>query len=284
VKIGAYFVTPLCEGSLYLDGGAMFGLLPRPEWSKLMAPDADNRVKLALTHFLVQGHGKNVLIDAGIGEKLSTAESQQVGITRAVSTDALLAHHDLKREDIDLVITTHLHYSSAGGLTRMSAEGGLVPSYPNARVVIQEGEWERAIHANVRTRPLYRKEDFEPLLWHQCIELVDSDEQLMPGLHVRITGGHTKYHQIVVLDSESEGAVFWGDLIPTIHHVPLNTISAYDLYPLQSMEKKAEWLTRSVEQHWVAFLSRDPKVAAAQLSGAVRGEGGVELDALLTHE
>lgn len=284
MKIGAYFVTPLFEGTILRDGGVAFGVIPRAEWSVIMPPDAQNQVRFSLTYFLVQGHGKNILIDSGIGEKLSAVEERGLGVTRMARTDDILGHHGLKREDIDFVVMTHLHFGSAGGLTLMSREGGLVPAFPKARIIVQEGEWERAVHANIRTRPLYRKEDFEPLLWHQCLELLDSDEQLMPGLWVRVTGGHTKFHQIVVIESEGEGAVFWGDLIPSVHHLNLNAISAQDLYPLRSVEMKAEWLTRAIQHHWVSFFSRDPKVAAAQLSGSVRGEDGVTFDALLTRD
>lgn len=281
MKIGDYFVTPLHEGHILRDGGVSFGALPKSEWSKLMVPDADNQLRFSLAYFLVQGHGKNILIDAGIGEKLSAVDEKALGVTRLATTDDLLGHHGLKRDDIDMIIMTHLHFASAGGLTSMSKEGVLVPSFPRAAVLVQDGEWERAVHANVRTRPLYRKENFEPLLWHQKLSLIEGDTQVLPGLVTRVTGGHTKMHQIVAIESQGEGAIFWGDLIPTVKHIELNAITALDLYPLGSLEMKARWLTHAIENHWVSFFSRDPQIAAAQLSGSVRGDDGVSYDALL---
>ncbi|MCB9831245.1 MAG: MBL fold metallo-hydrolase [Planctomycetes bacterium] len=283
MKIGKYFVVPLYEGRILRDGGVSFGCIPRVQWSRLAAPDENNLIPFSLGLFLVQGHGKNMLIDCGLGDKLSDEVEVQEGISRAARIDGLLETVGLDRSAIDIVVMTHLHFASAGGLTRIGEEGALEPTFPRARVVIQQGEWENGIHANLRTRGLYNKENYEALLWHQQLELIDGDLQLLPGLWVHMTGGHTEHHQIVVIDSENEGGIFFGDLVPSLWHLPLNVVSALDLMPLVTMEKKAEWLARAAHNQWVCFFSHDAQVAAAMLSGSVRAPGGLGSEVLLQH-
>ncbi len=275
---------PLHEGTIVFDGGVSFGAVPRAAWSKIMPPDANNCVLFGVTFFLVQGHGNNVLIDTGMGTKRSSRQEQEAGFGRVSTADELLANAGVSRESIDIVVMTHLHYASAGNLTYINREGVLEPTFPKARVVIQKDEWEQGIHTNIRTRGLYEKEDFEPLLWHQQVELVQGDTQLLPGFWCRVTGGHTKAHQIAVIESGGEGAVFWGDLIPSTHHLHLNAISAHDLMPLDSMEKKAEWLTRAIDRSWVNFFFRDSAVAAAQISGDGMRLSSLECEILLSHD
>lgn len=282
MKIGDYFVLPLSEGRLTCDGGVVFGTMPKSAWSRLIPADEDNSIQMSLTGFLVQGKGHNILVDPGIGDKRDDEALAAMGVDLSVAMDVLLENLGLTRGDIDAVVLSDLDVSRAGALTRMNADGALVPGFPGARVVVQNGEWERAIHANLRTRDRYNKEDFESLLWHQSLNLVDGDNEVIPGLSGHVTGGPTKFHQVLVLQSEGEGGIFWGDLIPTVHHVALNTISARDLYPLRSMEQKAEWLSRAVEKQWVSFFSRDPSLCAALVTGDIRA--GVNVKPLITHE
>lgn len=283
LKIGDYFVTPLVEGTVKRDGGVAFGLLPRSIWSGFAESDSENMVTFSLTSFLLQGLGKNILIDTGVGTKLGPEGEALLEIHRTDLIDAMLEDVDLKAADIDMVILTHLHTTAAGGLTRLDDDRVLVPAYPNARVVVQEGEWERAVHANLRTRQFINKEDFEPLLWHQVLDLVEGDTEILPGLHLEVTGGHTKMHQVVRLESQGEGAIFWGGLVPSVHYFDLNTIAADDLYPLRSMERKAELLDSAIEAGWVHFLAHDPEFSAVLVFGDLRGGEGVSFEALLTH-
>lgn len=283
LRIGAYFVIPLYQGSMARDGGVAFGMMPKREWSRVMRPDAANNVSLGVTFFLVQGHGLNILVDAGIGDKRDAQALAAFGVDVHKTTDELLGEVGLTRSDIQVVVVSHLHVASAGGLTRLNEDGAVEPAFPEARVVVQNGEWERAIHTNLRTRGLYSKEDYEALLWHQQLELIEGVVEVAPGLFARATGGHTKAHQIVVIESQGEGAIFWSDLIPTLAHLRLDAISAIDLYPITTMEQKAELMDKAVEQKWVSFFSRDAEVAAALLTGNVRSAAGVHAEVLIRH-
>lgn len=282
MKIGDYVILPCNEGTLHFDGGISFGAIPRTVWSRIMEPDEDNRVAFGNCFFLVQGQGRNVLVDTGIGTKLSEEQLRARRYERDATADELLESAGLVREDIHHIVLTHLHYASAGNLTFIDDDGVLQPTFPNAVVLVQQGEWEKGIHSNIRTRALYHKEDFEPLLWHQKLELVDGDREVLPGLWLRKTGGHTEDHQIVVIESGDEGAIFWGDLIPSTHHLYLNAISAHDLEPMLTMERKAEWLEKAIRGGWVHFFSRDPEIAAGLVKGDVR-KRELTLEPLLTH-
>ncbi len=283
MRIGAYFVVPLFEGQILRDGGVTFGAIPKAQWTTLATPNEQNLITMGLCSFLVQGHGVNILVDTGIGSKLSSDFESKEGILRRAHLEELLAQVDISFADIDVVVVTHLHFASAGGLTRMNEEGALEPSFPKARIVVQKDEWEHGIHTNLRTRRLYNKENYEALLWHQQLELIEGDVQLFPGFWVRLTGGHTEHHQIVQIESEDEGAIFFGDLIPSVNHLPLNVISSLDSFPMTTMDKKAEWLNVCIKNHWVAFFSHDEAVAGAQITGSIRGPEGLTIDTLLNH-
>lgn len=283
MKIGAYFVVPLYQGAMARDGGIAFGTIPKSEWAKFAAPDRANNILLGISFFLVQGHGMNILVDAGVGDKRSGESLKEFGVDVRKTTEELLVEVGLTRSDIHIVVLTHLHSASAGGLTRMSEDGAVEPTFPEARVVVQNGEWERAIHTNLRTKRLYSKEDYEVLLWNQKLDLIEGVAEVAPGLYARETGGHTKSHQIVAIESQGEGAIFWGDLIPTLSHLRLDAISALDLYPLSTMEQKAELMDKAVGQRWVSFFSRDPAVAAATLTGDARSARGIHAETLIRH-
>lgn len=283
MRIGAYFVVPLYEGEILRDGGVTFGAIPKNQWTKLATPDVQNLIPMGLCSFLIQGNGVNILVDTGVGDKLGHEAETKDGIRRRNTLEELLAQVDITFNDIDVVILTHLHFAAAGGLTKVNEEGALEPAFPKARIVIQKDEWEQGIHTNLRTRRLYNKENYEALLWHQQLEMIEGDVQLFPGLWARLTGGHTEHHQIVQIDSEDEGAVFFGDLVPSTNHIPLNVISSLDSFPMTTMDKKAEWLNVCIKNHWVAFLSHDATAAAAQVSGSLRGPEELTIDTLMEH-
>jgi len=269
VIFGEFDIRPLSDGTFRLDGGAMFGVIPKSMWEKRTTADEKNRIPLAARPLLVQGGGRTILIDAGIGDKMSEKSADIYGFDRVVNLDTSLAWAGVSPEDIDVVIATHLHFDHAGGFTVM-AGGRPRPRFPNARYIIRRGEWDDATHPNERNRASYFAENYVPLLDAGLVDFVEDDGELLPGISVLRTGGHTMHHQIVRIDSGGRTAVFAADLLPTTAHIDDPWIMAYDLYPLDTLAYKKSFVADAIRGEYVIFFEHDPTVAA----GIIRQEGG----------
>ena len=262
------------EGGLQrLDGGAMFGVVPRTLWTKRVQPDERNRIPLALRCLLVEHPAGPVLIDTGLGNKedrkfLDIYGVENEGLEGATQLEDALASAGFLPGDIRWVINTHLHFDHAGGNTTMDPEleddrrRHVRPTFPNATYVVQRGELEFARRANERTRASYLPPNFEPVAaaakWH----LVEGDVEVVPGISVRVTPGHTPFHQSVLIRSRTETAAFIADLIPTTAHLPLPWIMGYDLEPLRTLESKRALLADAVAGRWRLVFEHDPTVVS----------------------
>jgi glyoxylase-like metal-dependent hydrolase (beta-lactamase superfamily II) len=266
--IGDLELIALYDGSLGLDGGAVFGIVPRPVWSETFPPDEQNRVRLAMRPLVVRG-ARTLLIDAGLGAKTGGTAPGRYGGHEG-SLDAALAEAGLRPEDIDIVLATHLHFDHAGGFTVRGADGRLHPRFPRARYVVRRGEWEDATHTHDRNRWSYVADDMLPLAEAGVLDLVDEDQTIMPGVRVRRTGGHTRHHQVVSIESKGARAIHLGDLVPTAAHLRPNWIMGIDLYPVETLSAKAGILTAAAEEHALLFFYHDPATPAAFIAG----EGG----------
>ena len=266
--VGDFDVRPLSDGTFRLDGGAMFGVIPKPMWEKRTTPDSRNRIPLAARPLLVRGGGRTILIDAGIGDKMSAKDHDIYAFDRVVNLDTSLALAGVSPEDIDVVIATHLHFDHAGGFTVM-VDGRPQPRFPNARHVIRRGEWEDATHPNERNRASYLADNYVPLLDAGLVDFIEQDAEVVPGIRVLRTGGHTMHHQIVRIDSGGRTAVFAADLIPTAAHLDEPWIMGYDLYPLDTLRYKKDLMAEAIRGEYVIFFEHDPVVAA----GVIRQEG-----------
>ena len=279
MQFGDLTLTPLWDGSFRLDGGAMFGVVPKPLWEKRAPADERNRIRLGLRPLLVKGDTvqgeRTVLIDAGIGAKMDAKSVDIYAIDRSRSLDDSLADAGVSRDDIDIVLATHLHFDHAGGFTARDASGGLVPAFPGARYIVRTAEWDDAAHAHERNRASYLKENFVPLADAGVLDLVAGDEEIIPGVRVVRTGGHTKHHQIVVIESGGETAVFAADLIPTTAHVDEAWIMGYDLYPMETLEFKRTFVREAIEREYLIFFEHDPDMAAGYIR-EVNGRKHVE--------
>ncbi|HEU0090918.1 MAG TPA: MBL fold metallo-hydrolase [Vicinamibacteria bacterium] len=266
--VGAARVSVLHDGTIALDGGAMFGVVPRVVWEKRDPPDERNRVTLGLNVALIESGGKRVLVDTGMGDRWSEKEVRMYGIDRSTTLLGGLRTRGLGPEDIDVVVNTHLHFDHAGGNTRREGEG-MVPTFPRARYLVQRGEWEDARHPHERSRASYREDDFVPVAQAGQLDLIDGETEVAPGVQAVPVGGHTTHHQMVVVQSGGETLVVPTDLLPTASHLPLPFVMGYDLFPVATLEAKRRLLHAAVEGGWRILFYHDARTPV----GRVRREG-----------
>ncbi|RIK62640.1 MAG: MBL fold metallo-hydrolase [Planctomycetota bacterium] len=273
LQIGDLPVRILDGGSLWLDGGAMFGIIPKPVWSRTVEVDESNRIPLATTCFLVETGGRRVLIESGCGHLSKYSEKEQGffsfgGHWLLASLQAI----GLDRGDIDIVILTHLHFDHAGGGTMPDGGGGWEPTFPRARYVVQRGEWEDAVSGHAVMTGTYRRENLEPLDRAGVLALADGPAEIAPGVSVRVLPGHTRHQQGVWLESGGRRAALPADLMPTSAHVGFRYNMAYDLLPFENMVNKESLLRRAVEEDLTLLLGQDPTGAVWRVEKhAVRG-------------
>lgn len=257
-------VRPVDGGSLWLDGGAMFGVVPKPLWARRTPADDRNRIPLAMRCLLVETDEATVLIDTGLGNKESDKFKSIYGVSNEgdpTRLESSLGGLGLEPGDIDFVVATHLHFDHAGGGTVRDPDGTIRPSFPNARYVVNRGEYAFARLDNERVRASYMPENFEPLAAAGCLELVAGDTEVVPGVRMVHAPGHTPHHQSVRIDLGGEVLLYLADLVPTTAHLPLPWIMGYDVEPLVTLESKRVLLTRAAEEGLLLAFEHDPFVA-----------------------
>ncbi|HXE79534.1 MAG TPA: MBL fold metallo-hydrolase [Vicinamibacterales bacterium] len=264
IPIGDFEIVTLSDGFFGLDGGAMFGVVPKPLWARVAPPDERNRIRLAMRPIVVRGRA-TLLIDAGAGDKLDAKLRGIYALDRERALDQSLRDAGLTPDDIDIVVASHLHFDHAGGFTVRDADGRIAPRFARARHIVRRAEWEDARAPHERNRASYFDENYVPLQEAGLLTLVDEDCEVMPGVRVRRTGGHTRGHQIVTIESKGRVAVFAADLLPTAAHVPLPWIMAYDLYPMETLEFKRAFLREAVAREYLILFEHDPGIAAGYL-------------------
>lgn len=260
MKIGKFDVHLVSDGTFALDGGQMFGVVPKVLWEKKMAPDSLNRIRLGLTCLLVQSEGRNILVESGIGDKFDSKFGNIYAVQRHGTLLDRLAEFGVRPGEIHMLINSHLHFDHCGWNTRR--EGGrTIPTFPNGRYFVQRGEWEHAMHPSERDHASYMPEFFEPAAAQT--ELLDGNQQLLPGIRVEMLPGHSRHLQGVWLESEGESLLFISDLTPTIAHVPYPWIMAFDLYPMETLETKKRLFPELVERKtWIVFPHDDQNPCA----------------------
>ncbi|HUE88903.1 MAG TPA: methylmalonyl-CoA epimerase [Vicinamibacterales bacterium] len=273
-RLGALELISLSDGFFHLDGGAMFGVVPRTLWEKRMPPDGRNRITLGMRPLLVRGE-RTLLIDAGCGDKMDGKSAEIYRLERAYHLDHALAEAGLAASDIDIVLASHLHFDHVGGFTALADDGRVVPRFPRASYVAHRGEWQDATHPHERNRASYRADDFVPLEQAGVLELVDDDAEVMPGVRLRRSGGHTQHHQVVMIESRGEIAVFTADMFPTAVHAPDAWLMGYDLYPMDTLAFKRAFAREAIEREYLIFFEHDPSLAAGRIREAA-GKRSVE--------
>ena len=265
-RIGRLRVHAIQAGGQRLDGGAMFGVVPKPLWERRIPADERNRIQLGMRCLLIEHDVGLVLIDTGAGNKESEKFYDIYGIENPGEPGPTLLEDGIRRAgfdpgDIAVVISSHLHFDHAGGNTVRDASGIVRPSFARARYVIQRGEYEYATHTNERTAASYFPHNFVPLAEAGLVDFVEGDREILPGIQTVLTPGHTPFHQGILIDSDGERAFYLADLAPTAAHLPLAWIMGYDVEPLVTLETKRRILKRAVDEGWLVIFEHDATTA-----------------------
>ncbi len=272
--LGGWRIHALQAGGQKLDGGAMFGVVPKPLWERRIPADDRNRIPLGMRCLLIEHDDGLVLIDCGAGNKENARFIDIYGIEnqgaagRTALEDALaqLGHSP---EDVAIVIDSHLHFDHGGGNTYRNEGGEIVPTFPNARYIMQRGEFDYASHTNERTAASYFPHNFAPVAAASLIDFVEGEKEVASGIRVLPTPGHVPFHQGVLLESKGEKAFYLADLVPTAAHLPLPWIMGYDVEPLVTLETKRRVLARALEEDWLLIFEHD----ATHAWGRVANDG-----------
>jgi glyoxylase-like metal-dependent hydrolase (beta-lactamase superfamily II) len=264
-KVGSLTVHAIQAGGQRLDGGAMFGVVPKPLWERRIAADERNRIPLGMRCLLIDHPSGPVLIDTGAGNKEDPKFKDIYGIENEGENGRTSLEDGLKQlgldpSDIRIVINTHLHFDHAGGNTYMDPEGNVQVTFPKARYVVKKGEYDYAMHPNERTAASYFERNYMPIVRNHQFEFVVREKEIVKGIRVVPTPGHTPFHQSVLIDSGGERAFFLADMCPTAAHLPLPWIMGYDVEPLVTLETKRRIFRQAEEENWLLIFEHDATI------------------------
>ncbi len=276
MKIGQYDVSIIETCRFALDGGAMFGVVPKNLWAKAYPHvDDQNRIAMSARALLIRGGGRTILVDAGCGTKMGAKLEAIYALDNSVHTLAGgLAAQGVRPEDVTDFIYTHLHFDHAGGSTRLDESGTVVPVFPNARHYVQEGQLQWARNPTDKDRASFMPENWEPVAERELLETLDGDGELFPGITMRVVHGHTRAMQLVVVEGGNDGEaglVYCADLIPTSAHIPFPYIMGYDNFPLTTLEEKQRFLPEACERRWLLCFEHDAFTDAVRIATGKRG-------------
>ena len=272
---GSFQLNSLHENLFWIDGGAMYGVVPRVIWERLSPPDERNRVTLRANLMLIRSEAGNILVETGLGDAIPDRWKEIYGLRRSSQLLEELDRHGLTPGQIDTVIPTHLHFDHSGGGVRRDGET-FRAVFPRARHVIQKKERDVALDPDIRSRVSYRKEMLAPLMEGDRLQLADGDEEIAPGVRVHLTGGHSAGHQVVTVASPEGTAFYTGDLIPTRHHLRTAYVPSVDVYPMETMRQKDRFIKQALKERWLVFFGHDPEIDAGYLARDEQGRVTVE--------
>ncbi|HWO89701.1 MAG TPA: MBL fold metallo-hydrolase [Gemmatimonadales bacterium] len=267
-RLGSLTCHALEGGLQRLDGGAMFGVVPKPLWEKRIPADERNRIPLAMRCLLIEHGDGLVLVDSAVGNKEDAKFADIYGIENPGNPTQLeeairAAGH--RPEDVRWVLNTHLHFDHAGGNTVRMPDGEIVVAFPNATYVVQKGEFEYATHPNERVRASYLAPNFAPVAAAGRFRFIEGEVEVLPGIRALPTPGHVPFHQSFLVTSDGESLVYLGDLVPTSAHLPAPWIMGYDVEPLVTLETKKRVLTRAANEGWTLFFEHDPTAGMGRI-------------------
>ena len=266
MQLGDYRVEIIPDTEFRLDGGAMFGVVPRNLWSKLCPPDDQNRIRMNMNCLFVDAGQEKILIETGIGEKWSTKAASMYGIDRRNPLGkTLFERTGVRPEEITIVVNTHLHFDHAGGNTVLGDDGSFQPAFPNARYLISQDELEHADRPTERDRASYLPENWRPVRDAGQLEAIESTHEVVPGLTMETYPGHNRSMQCWRLVRGGKTLFGFADLVPMRAHVSYPWIMGYDLYPVETLEAKKKLLPQAAHEQWLCLFYHDPDAPLCRL-------------------
>jgi glyoxylase-like metal-dependent hydrolase (beta-lactamase superfamily II) len=265
MNIGSIRCDLVSDGTFRLDGGAMFGVVPRSLWERKTPPDSRNRITLGTNALLIRVEGRNILVDAGVGRKEPEPFREMFALGGETDIVTSLSEQGLAPQDIDTVVLTHLHFDHAGGITRRAGDGEVVPVFPKARHIVQRAELDDAEHPTSRSRASYLPENWVPVREAGLLDVVEGEVEVASGVRTVLMKGHVRSLTGVRVESGDECAFYPTDNMPTAAHIPAPWVMGYDLYPLDTLSFKESFLPRAVDEECVVFFEHDPRVGAARI-------------------
>ncbi len=271
MKIGNYEIYSIETGKFSLDGGAMFGIIPKVIWEKTNSADNKNRIELAARALLLKSEEKIILIDNGNGEKFSEKQIDIYNLTHEKSSlENSLKNVGVKFEDVTDVILTHLHFDHCGGSTK-KVGNEIIPSFPNAKYYVQKKHFLRSQNASEKDRGSFMEDDFMPLVNFRFLEFMEGNEKIFPNIEFEICNGHTDSQQHPIVSDGTTTLFYCGDLFPTTSHIPLPYIMGYDIRPLQTLEEKRKILNSAADRNWILFFEHDTNTIATTVQRTQKG-------------
>ena len=279
MRLGDFEIHLMVAGGWHPDGGTLFGVVPKSLWQRRRPADENNLIRTACVAAVVRHHGRTIVCETGIGTKLSEKQARQFGVWEPDALLTSLQRLGVRPDEVDLVLTTHLHWDHAGGLTRRGPDGRLQLTFPRARHVVQRAEWDFALHPDPRSRAGYMEDDLLPVADSGLVEFVDGEAEIVPGLWARQTGGHTPGHQLVVFRvSEDLACVVTGDLVGLQQHLRVPWVPAADLDVLRTIEEKTRLLEEASRHRWLLVLGHEVQQPAGYVEASGEWRPAPELN------
>jgi glyoxylase-like metal-dependent hydrolase (beta-lactamase superfamily II) len=278
MRMGDLELHLLVAARMKFDGGLVFGVVPKVVWERQRPADGANLVEMACVGMIVRLGGRTILCETGIGTKLDAKRAAQVALREPEGALHALKRLGIRPEEVDVVLSTHLHWDHAGGFTRRSEGGQVEPTFPRAKHFVQRGEWDFALDPDPRSRAAYLADDFVPVADAGLVEFVDGDAEVLPGVELRLTGGHTPGNQVVIFRSGDLAAAMTGDLIGLQPHLRRSWNSGGDLDVVRALREKGRLLDEAAEHRWLLVLGHETDHPAGHLGPGGEWEPALDLE------